>query len=322
MISVNRSLVEKPDSLSKKGVDETRKAIEFYSDSANHTKSFSFKAYSASDVKLALDRLFHGKCAYCESVYASIHPMDVEHWRPKGLVTKREEGRIIPMVKPGYYWLAAEWTNLLPSCIDCNRQRYHQEAEASSLALILDADVDDTSPPDMSVLEAPIERDAVLRRVKRGKKNLFPVVGDRYASNPDAYAEQPDVPLLLNPCEDDVERFLEFVDGAVVRPTSELTAIEWEKAHQSIMIYGLNRSRLVYERKERVLQINAHIYTVRRLAVAYERLDMRRRNDKKVGVILQDIIEHEMRVLRRYMNADQPFAQMARQIVNDFFASF
>lgn len=45
--------------------------------------------------------------------------MDVEHYRPKG-------GYLDPdgtLCQPGYYWLAADWNNLFPSCIDCNRER-------------------------------------------------------------------------------------------------------------------------------------------------------------------------------------------------------
>jgi hypothetical protein len=31
---------------------------------------------------------------------------------------------------PGYYWLAYEWTNLLPSCYDCNSFRRHGTMKA------------------------------------------------------------------------------------------------------------------------------------------------------------------------------------------------
>ena len=41
----------------------------------------------------------------------------MEHYRPKARVST-EQGD-----KPGYYWLAARWENLLPSCTDCNSPR-------------------------------------------------------------------------------------------------------------------------------------------------------------------------------------------------------
>jgi hypothetical protein len=84
-----------------------------------------------------LDNVFEGKCAYCETVEArsSYH---AEHFRPKGRVmvrvdgtkrkpaskrarTRDEEGQEID--HPGYFWLAYNWMNLLPSCNDCNTAR-------------------------------------------------------------------------------------------------------------------------------------------------------------------------------------------------------
>jgi 5-methylcytosine-specific restriction endonuclease McrA len=71
---------------------------------------------------------FHGKCAYCESLIAADQPGDVEHFRPKGRVTATNstttpityvEGGITKL-HPGYYWLAYDWQNLLPACVDCN----------------------------------------------------------------------------------------------------------------------------------------------------------------------------------------------------------
>jgi hypothetical protein len=65
-----------------------------------------------------LDKLeiwYYGKCAYCERRYK----LDVEHFRPKGRITD-ENGQIINAT--GYYWLCYEWSNLLPSCISCNRE--------------------------------------------------------------------------------------------------------------------------------------------------------------------------------------------------------
>ncbi|HEU0246381.1 MAG TPA: hypothetical protein VFR38_04775, partial [Gaiellaceae bacterium] len=79
---------------------------------------FNFRAYKSVDVVRQLGLSFGGKCAYCEGAWEGTAPVDVEHWRPKGGYVA--DGRL---KKPGYYWLAAEWLNLLPSCIDCNRER-------------------------------------------------------------------------------------------------------------------------------------------------------------------------------------------------------
>jgi len=64
-----------------------------------------------STVAVALKDLYNNKCAYCEKL---CYNPEVEHFRPKGRV-------IGPKPNPhGYYWLCYEWTNLLPSCHDCN----------------------------------------------------------------------------------------------------------------------------------------------------------------------------------------------------------
>ena len=62
-----------------------------------------------------LNHWYHGKCAYCERYYK----LDVEHYRPKGAISD-ENGN--PLRATGYYWLGYEWSNLLPSCISCNRE--------------------------------------------------------------------------------------------------------------------------------------------------------------------------------------------------------
>ena len=63
-----------------------------------------FEAYRNDELKKVLEDLFHRKCAYCEANYAITSFMQVEHYRPKTI----------------YYWLAADWSNLLPSCQICN----------------------------------------------------------------------------------------------------------------------------------------------------------------------------------------------------------
>ncbi len=75
-----------------------------------------FKSTVWSQLKGHLFELFHGKCAYCESRTFHVASGDVEHYRPK---KKVEEDT----THPGYYWLAYDKKNLLPSCELCNRAR-------------------------------------------------------------------------------------------------------------------------------------------------------------------------------------------------------
>ena len=79
-----------------------------------------------------LVNVFNNKCAYCETYMTRFIP-DTEHFRPKKQVRDKvagsensvivkitdEEGNEIE--HPGYFWLAYNWKNLLPSCHFCNR---------------------------------------------------------------------------------------------------------------------------------------------------------------------------------------------------------
>ena len=42
----------------------------------------SKSSYKGKDVVEALEKLFHSKCAYCESKYTHLMPVDIEHFRP------------------------------------------------------------------------------------------------------------------------------------------------------------------------------------------------------------------------------------------------
>lgn len=74
--------------------------------------------YRHTSVRQALHSMQHGKCAYCE-VKLSHHYSRVEHFRPKGGWQQRVGDAL---AKPGYWWLAYEWTNLFLSCEDCNER--------------------------------------------------------------------------------------------------------------------------------------------------------------------------------------------------------
>lgn len=75
--------------------------------------------------KFFIDKVFFGKCAYCESEVDITDWGEAEHYRPKGELRQRTNGSS-ELVKsngkahPGYYWTAYDWRNLLPSCKKCN----------------------------------------------------------------------------------------------------------------------------------------------------------------------------------------------------------
>jgi uncharacterized protein (TIGR02646 family) len=75
--------------------------------------------YNDDAVKRQLIADQHGKCCYCEAYLLHVGYGDVEHYRPKnGFKQATTEAQL---GKPGYYWLAYDWDNLLFVCDRCNR---------------------------------------------------------------------------------------------------------------------------------------------------------------------------------------------------------
>jgi uncharacterized protein (TIGR02646 family) len=147
------------------------KTTDAISDGPNHVVT---DLYRDPDVKVALEKLFDNKCAYCETGGFAGFSWDVEHFRPKGSVAEDPS-------HPGYYWLAYTWTNLYPSCVFCNQRR-----------------------KDQRTFDDPVPGPAT------GKLDQFPVADERNrARTPDdpLAAEEP---RLVDPCDDPPELHLSF----------------------------------------------------------------------------------------------------------------
>jgi uncharacterized protein (TIGR02646 family) len=193
------------------GGRETQRAIDFYRVKTNRQGSFTFEAYKGADVIAAYKADFLGKCAYCESPYVATQPVDSEHYRPKGGYFKGGQ-----LKKPGYYWLAADWRNLLPSCVDCNRGRIQHFAD---------------EPKHLS-----------------GKTNFFPIADEKArATKPGAEAREQR--LLLNPRLDDPEQHLEFVADGIICERLDQNQQPNPMGVESVKVYGLQRDGLVSRRK-------------------------------------------------------------------------
>ena len=121
MLFVDRGRVAIPMALQPGGAAEAEqyKARMFFNEKHRSQRWFDFKVYKSVEVKEALNTLFHGKCAWCESRLGSTTPGDICQYRPKGSVAESP-------AHPGYWWLASQWENLLLSCPDCNRTRRHE----------------------------------------------------------------------------------------------------------------------------------------------------------------------------------------------------
>jgi uncharacterized protein (TIGR02646 family) len=220
MIRVNRDRVPSPSSLDVDGVAECKSAIAFYSDSANREAPFEFRAYRAKDVASALTALFHGKCAYCESKCAAVTWAHIEHFRPKGAVLVKEADGQQRKSSLGYYWLAAEWDNLLLSCPKCNCLGTHEYPDGS-----------------MHVT---------------GKQDKFPLISEakRARAPGEEITLEAGQRLLLHPCRDQPERHLEYLPTGIVRER-----LGSRKGRTSIDVFGLRRSELNQERLKLLLQL-------------------------------------------------------------------
>lgn len=129
--------------------------------------------YGNDEVRRAVEKLFHSKCAYCECDLRRIE-WNVEHFRPKGKVRERRD-------HPGYYWLAYEWTNLYPSCTYCNQHRR-------------DKPVWGISPSGIS----------------GGKADQFPLASEATRAMGSKAKLGKEKRLLIDPCSDRPERHLGY----------------------------------------------------------------------------------------------------------------
>ena len=107
--------------------------------------------------------------------------MDIEHYRPKGAIIELDpstykpyrKSKKVPALKPGYYWLAANWENLRPSCIIAigfRTREYLKVGEGGDR-----------------------------------QRQLLPLTMEIARASTQHHALRNEQPLLLNPCNDDPE---------------------------------------------------------------------------------------------------------------------
>jgi hypothetical protein len=155
--------------------------------------------------------IFHYKCAYCESRHVDGFALHAEHIRPKGKIT--EERKEID--HPGYFWIAYEWWNLVPSCASCNS--WHTEED---------------------------------KKRHPGKANEFRVAQNRVHSPGDdrsAWREELDAekPLLLNPYCDHPENEIDFEENGFPFPKDGSV-----RGRETIEVCHLDRHSLIEARRE------------------------------------------------------------------------
>lgn len=115
MIAIRKSATT-PQILQTQGVTKRNEHCANF-DIGNREFAFDRAIYAHLDVKNALIQAQHGKCCFCETFVAD--DGQVEHFRPKAAAS---QGKGKTMHRPGYYWLAYDWDNLLLCCASCNQR--------------------------------------------------------------------------------------------------------------------------------------------------------------------------------------------------------
>lgn len=210
MIKVDRTAIEIPPNLATEGAAE----LVQNEGALAAGEKLTFNAYSREPVKGALKDIFGLKCGFCESLLMGTQPGDVEHFRPKGKVVVVDMVTGAKTSVTGYYWLAADWTNLLLSCADCNRPRTQTDYDGNKRVI--------------------------------GKSNFFPLANEAHrATKPAMIAAES--PLLLDPCRDDPALHIAFTDAGGVRPAI-VGGAPSAKGVATIHYCGLARAELLQMR--------------------------------------------------------------------------
>ena len=287
MIFVDRTSVAEPTILSdplRRGYLETIEAIAHYTTNPN-PDPFEFKVYRNPEVKDVLIELFNGKCAYCDSTFLHVYSGDVEHFRPKGEIEEATPDR-----KPGYYWLAADWNNLLLSCRNCNQKLKH------------------------------LVHGATVKRTM-GKMNQFPLsapgVYVRAHNHINGINDEEPYRQLLNPCVDRPEEHLEYdIVAGVIKAKKDNQGQFSIKGQKSIEVYVLQRMPLVLSREKVLIDIQAQIQRVKEAVSNFNQyIDS---SDTTKKFYFEKILKRELKRLNKFLDKEEQYIGMAKQIIGEF----
>ena len=167
--------------------------------------------YGVAAVRKKLSDLYFDKCAYCETKDPEF---EIEHYRPKAGVEDTTHH--------GYFWLAYEWSNLLPACHDCNKKR-----SKSTKFPIGGTRVD--NPVIINNEYKFSDHYFLSRRLKR------------------------EYPLLIHPEEPDFDpnTYFKFDELGKMLPAAKKNSFKYKRAYETIEeIVRLNREKLyIHERR-------------------------------------------------------------------------
>ena len=178
MISVKKDYDHPPEKLTSKHCQNIiAKAL-----TEKRYQDASENYYKDPEVKKALARIYHGKCGYCEIKSGIEAYTTIDHYRPKKQIADYCSGKYI---SEGYYWMACEWSNLIPACAKCNT------AKSSFF---------------------PLENE-------KDRLNSSQWAQHEFRSDSDAFMAEN--PLLINPEIDEPEKHFIFLTNGKVRGRTE-----------------------------------------------------------------------------------------------------
>ena len=280
---------------------ETIDAIIFFQDPANHSSTYkktgkrgkrvneSYAIYADKTVREALKKMCYGKCAYCESRITAIYSGDIEHFRPKG----------------SYYWLAADWENLLFACPFCNRTHTHEIAADGKIEEVVQGKLE----------QFPLFTEAHRLTIEQG--NIFLSDKDTYDI---AFKREEAQRLLIRPCTDvNIETFFKYEDHGVILIGDALEPNARRKAETSIQVYALQRLGLVQAREAKIIQIKAQI---KRVENALDDFNKHFESSEEERSWYEGILRREMQLLQQFKSPDQEYAGLARYVIDKYFQHF
>jgi uncharacterized protein (TIGR02646 family) len=285
MIQVDKTAYPCPANLKKKGEQEKQKNIAIIEVDINGV--LDFRAYKGSSVLPALQKLFHKKCAYCESIFGAVTPADIEHFRPKG---KSFPKGVAKSGFIGYYWLAADWENLLLSCPGCNRSNTWET-------------VNGVKPVTLGKHEQfPLEGGEIYRCLRHGD--------DAAMQTEEQYR------LLIHPCKENPEKFFEFIDNysgaddGAIKVKAGLSDFDTRKAQESIRVFALHRADLAKDRARHLDRLRSLTTTISYALTNYNTAAIAAEQKRH-----EEVIKNTVNQLLDLLKDGNPFIAMSKQVV-------
>lgn len=198
-----------------------------------HSYEIKKNVYSNHHVREAIISLNDHKCGFCGGTTKLDVALNLEHYRPAKRVHYGKKNKF----SPGYYWLTAEWNNILPSCSACNLTSQREYF-----------DYQDHSWKQHSI----------------GKGNKFPLLKQPTARPLHTNNIAFECPLFFNPCVLDPKLIFAYHEfncpsrGPIVfiTPKISCTPLQRQISETSIFELGLNRLSLCLNRRSVVIKVS------------------------------------------------------------------